>query len=256
MTLIEALLLSLVEGVTEFLPISSTGHLVLTANLLGIHQTAFVKSFEIIIQLGAILAVVALYAKSYFRNITVWRKVLLAFLPTGVLGFMLYSFIKESLLGNTAVTLVALFIGGIILMGIEKLPIEKETSHDEISEITDRQALAIGVFQSISMIPGASRAASTIIGGLIIGLKRKAAVEFSFLLAVPTMMAATGYDLVQSDFAFSQREWLLLGIGFSGSFVVAILAITFFLKYIKTHSLAVFGAYRVILALLYYIIIV
>lgn len=256
MTLVEALILSIVEGLTEFLPISSTGHLVLTADLLGIHQTEFVKSFEIIIQLGAILAVVALYAKTYLKSVKVWRKIILAFIPTGVLGFTLYSFIKDSLLGNTPVTLLALFLGGIVLMLIEKLPIEKETSHDEIGELTDRQALAIGVFQSVAMIPGVSRAASTIIGGLFMGLKRKAAVEFSFLLAVPTMLAATGYDLVKSDFAFSQREWLLLGIGLSGSFVVAILAITFFLKYVKSHSLAVFGAYRVILALLYYIVIV
>lgn len=256
MTLIQAIILAIVEGLTEFLPISSTGHLVLTANLLNIPQTEFVKSFEIIIQLGAILAVVFLYWQSYLKNLTVWRKIMFAFLPTAALGYLLYSFIKTYLIGNTAVTLLALFLGGIVLLFIDKLPVEKEAGYDDIVELTDRQAMTIGVFQSVSMIPGVSRAAASIIGGMLVGLKRKAAVEFSFLLAIPTMVAATGLDLYKSDFAFSSREWVIILVGIMVSFFVAILAIKFFLRLIKTHSFAPFGIYRILLALLYYLILV
>jgi len=254
MTIFQTLILAIVEGLSEFLPISSTGHLVLTAHLLNIEQTSFVKSFEIFIQLGAILAVVVLYAKTYLKSLRVWKKIILAFIPTGALGFLFYSLIKDYLLGNVLITLIFLFIGGIVLLFIDKLPIEKDTHTDEIAELTDRQALAIGVFQSISMIPGVSRAAATIIGGLVMGLKKKAAVEFSFLLAVPTMVAATGYDLVKSEFLFTSYEWILLFVGFFGSFVVAIFAIRFFLAVIKTHSLAPFGVYRILLACLYFLL--
>lgn len=255
MTLIQAIILAVVEGLTEFLPISSTGHLILTADLLNIPQTEFVKSFEIIIQLGAILAVVFLYWKSYLRSFLVWRKIALAFLPTAALGFLLYSVVKTYLIGNTGITLLALFLGGFVLLFIDKLPVEKEAGSNDIIELTDRQAMTIGVFQSISMIPGVSRAAATIIGGLLVGLKRRAAVEFSFLLAVPTMIAATGLDLYKSDFLFSSREWTILAVGVMVSFFVAVLAIKFFLKIIQTHSLAPFGVYRILLALIYYLLI-
>lgn len=256
MTLIQAIILAIVEGLTEFLPISSTGHLILTADLLHIVQTDFVKSFEIIIQLGAIMAVVFLYGKSYLKSLNVWRKIMFAFLPTAALGFLFYSLIKEYLIGNTTITLLALFIGGFVLLFIDKLPIEKEAGYDDIVELTDKQAMAIGVFQSISMIPGVSRAAASIIGGLVVGLKKKAAVEFSFLLAVPTMIAATGLDLYKSQFSFTSQEWIILLVGVMVSFFVAILAIKFFLKIIQTHSLAPFGIYRILLALLYFLIVV
>ena len=251
MTILQAIILAVVEGLTEFLPISSTGHLVLTANALSISQTEFVKSFEVIIQLGAILAVTVLYAKTYLANIKILKKLLYAFIPTGFLGFIFYPVVKDVLLGNTYITLAALFLGGIVLIFIEKLPLEKNSHTDDVQEITTRQAVLIGFIQSISMIPGVSRAGATIVGGLLVGLNRKAAVEFSFLLAVPTVLAASSYDLYKSGFSFTGEEWMLLGIGFLVSFIVAILAIKFFLGLIKHHSLAVFGAYRIILAVLY-----
>lgn len=251
MTILQSIILAIVEGLTEFLPISSTGHLVLTADLLGLTQTEFVKSFEIIIQLGAILAVVALYANTYLRSRKVLGKIFLAFLPTGILGLLFYPIVKGFLLGNTLITLIALFIGGIILIVIERLPLEKNAHTDEITELTSRQALSIGLFQAVAMIPGVSRAGAAIVGGVLLGLKRKAAVEFSFLLAVPTILAASGYDLYKSGLGFTPDEWTVLGVGFIASFIVAILAIKFFLAIIKNHSLAVFGVYRIILALLY-----
>lgn len=251
MDIFDALILSMVEGFTEFLPISSTGHLVLTANILGIAQTEFVKTFEIFIQLGAILAVVVLYAKTYFQNKKILRKIFLAFIPTGVLGFIFYPFVKDVLLGSPYITLAALFLGGIVLIFIEKIPFEKNTKTDEIEELSDRQSLAIGLFQSISMIPGVSRAAATIIGGLVMGMKRKPAVEFSFLLAVPTILAASTYDLYKTGFSFDQNEFILLAVGFIGSFVFALLAMKFFIALLKHHTLAVFGVYRIVVSVLY-----
>lgn len=202
------------------------------------------------------MAVVFLYWKSYLQNLKVWRKIAFAFFPTAALGFFFYSIIKEFLIGNTNITLMALFLGGFVLLFIDKLPIEKESGHDDIVELTDKQAMAIGVFQSISMIPGVSRAAASIIGGLVVGLKKKAAVEFSFLLAVPTMLAATSYDIYKSNFSFTNQEWIILLVGTMVSFFVAILAIKFFLKIIQTHSFAPFGIYRILLALLYFLIVV
>lgn len=254
MDFIQAAILSIVEGITEFLPVSSTGHLILTADLLKIPQTDFVKSFEIIIQLGAILAIVFLYAKTFFTNRTIWLRILIAFLPTALIGLTLYKLIKNFLIGNTLVTLAALFIGGIILIILELQ--NKKPTLDKIEKITLKQAFLIGVCQSISVIPGVSRAAATVAGGLLVGSNRKTAVEFSFLLAVPTMLAATGLDLVKSNFAFSQKEYLLLSVGLIGSFVVAIAAVKFLLKFIQTHTFIPFGIYRIILASLFWILVV
>lgn len=251
MTIFQALILSVVEGLTEFLPVSSTGHLILTSFALDISQTEFVKTFEIFIQFGAILAVIVLYGKSYLKNLKVLRKVFLAFLPTGILGLLFYPIVKNILLGNPYITLAALFIGGLFLIFIEKLPFEKNAKTDEIAELTDRQSLSIGIFQAFSMIPGLSRAAATIIGGLVMGLKRKPAVEFSFLLAVPTIFAASTYDLYKTGISFTQSEWTLLSVGFIASFIVSIFAIKFFIALVKHHTLAVFGYYRIALAILY-----
>lgn len=256
MDYLQAIVLSIVEGISEFLPISSTGHLVLTSKLLNIEQTEFVKSFEIIIQLGAVLAVVVLYWKTLLQSRKVWERILVAFVPTAILGFILYKVIKGFLLGNTAVTLWALLIGGILLILLELIYKEKEHHADSIEHMSLKQAFFIGVFQSFAMIPGVSRSAATIIGGLFLGAKRKAAVEFSFLLAIPTMLAATTLDMAKSSFAFTPYEFSLLAVGFIVSFIVAIFAVKFFLGFIKHHTLIPFGIYRIVLAIIFFIFII
>lgn len=249
----QAIIFSLVEGLTEFLPISSTGHLILTAKLLNIQQSEFVKSFEIIIQLGAIAAIVFLYFKKLTTSIKVIERVFIAFLPTIVIGFTVYKIVKDILLENPMVTVVSLLVGGIALTILELVYIEKEHHADALEYITRKQAFIIGLTQSISMIPGVSRAAATIVGGLFVGLKRKTAVEFSFLLAVPTMLAASTLDVVQSEFDFKTNELTLLTIGFIGSFIVAIFAVKFLLKFIQTHTFIPFGIYRIVIAILFWI---
>lgn len=252
MDIIASIVLGIVEGVTEFLPISSTGHLTLVANLLGITQTDFVKSFEVIIQLGAILAVVALYWRKLLTNLPVLKRVIVAFLPTAIIGLILYKFIKTYLLGNSLVVVWALFIGGLILIAFEIWHNKKPSDKSEIEQISYPQAITLGLCQSVAMIPGVSRSAATIIGGLALGIKRETIVEFSFLLAVPTMAAATGLDLLKSSISFSLNEWGLLFIGFSISFLSALIAIKSFLAYIQKHDFIAFGLYRIVIALAFF----
>jgi len=251
MDLLQALLLSIVEGITEFLPISSTGHLLLATNFLKIPQTEFVKSFEVIIQLGAVLSVVVLYWKKLVGNFKLWKNIIAAFIPTAVVGLVFYDFIKAVLFENILVVVAALFVGGIILIIIEKLFKEKDFAIDSVDKLTLKQSFLIGIAQSFSVIPGTSRAASTIIGGLLVGANRKVAVEFSFLLAIPTMMAATGLDLVKSEFNFSSNELMILGIGFIGSFITAMLVVKWFIKFVQTNNFFWFGVYRIVLALIF-----
>lgn len=254
MHIIDALILGVVEGVTEFLPISSTGHLILAAQLLKIPQSDFIKSFEIIIQLGAILAVVCLYYKSLFLNVKVIKKLIAAFIPTGILGLVFYELAKKFLLGNGHVVVWSLLIGGVFLIVFELLHREKETAIEEVASISTRQAVLIGVIQSIAIIPGVSRSAATIIGGLLLGLKRRTIVEFSFLLAIPTMLAATVLDLSKSEVHFSGDQMVFLVVGFVTSFVVALLAVKFFISYIQKHNFIAFGVYRILIALLFLIV--
>lgn len=253
---IQAIVLSLVEGFSEFLPISSTGHLILASDILKISQTDFVKSFEIIIQLGAILAIVFLYAGTLFTNKAVWLRIFIAFLPTFFIGFTLYKIVKDFLIGDTLITLTALFFGGIILIIFELLYKERDHHADKIEDLSLKQSFLIGLCQSCALVPGISRAAATVMGGLFLGAKRKTAVEFSFLLAVPTMLAASGLDLIKSNFIFSQNEYFLILVGFVGSFIVALMSVKFLLKFIQTHTFIPFGIYRIILALLFWLLIV
>jgi undecaprenyl-diphosphatase len=254
MNYLQTIILSVIEGLTEFLPISSTGHMILASEIMKISQSEFVKSFEIIIQLGAILAVVVLYWRRFLEGIRIWKVLLAAFLPAGILGFVLYKLIKHYLLGNVYVVLSALFIGGIVFIILEKYYSSKVSRIGEIRDLSLKNAFIIGLFQSVSMIPGVSRAASTIFGGLIVGLDRKSAVEFSFILAVPTMMAATALDLVKSNFHFSVSEISILLFGFLGAFATALFAVKFFLEYIKKHNFIPFGIYRIILAVLFWLV--
>lgn len=256
MNFLEAILLSVVEGISEFLPISSTGHLILTSNILKIAQTSFVKDFEIIIQLGAIFAIIFLYWQTLFKNKEVWKRIIIAFIPTGVIGFILFKLIKTYLLGNTYITLISLLTGGIALIILELIYKEKDHHADSIEKITFKNAFFIGIFQSIAVIPGVSRSAATIVSALFLGTKRKAAAEFSFLLAVPTMMAATGLDLVKSNFSYSANEWLIIFVGLIGSFLTAIIVVKLFLKYIQTNTFIPFGVYRIIAAILFYLTVI
>lgn len=253
MELWHSIILGVVEGVTEFLPISSTGHLILVSELLGIPHTDFVKSFEIVIQLGAIGAVLALYWK-VFLDVETLKKLLVAFIPTGIIGLLFYPLIKTYLLGESSVVLWALLLGGIALILFERRHTESADAGDGIGEISFKQAFGVGVFQAIAVIPGVSRAAATVVGGLALGLKRKTIVEFSFLLAVPTMLAATVLDLYKSQPLFSTHEITLFAAGFFVSFVVAMFAIKFLLKFIQTHSFTPFGIYRIAVALLFFLI--
>lgn len=251
MDFLQTIILSVVEGLTEFLPISSTGHLVLTSRLLNITQTEFVKSFEIIIQLGAIFAIIFLYWRTILENKKIWKIILTAFIPTAIIGFIFYKIVKVFFLGNPLITLLALFVGGIILIILEKLYKEKEHHVGSLEKISLRNAFLIGVFQSISIIPGVSRSGATIIPALLLGTKRKTAVEFSFLLAIPTMLAATTLDVAKNDFSFTSSELAILIVGFIGSFLVAILAVKFLLKFIQNHTFIPFGIYRILLAIIF-----
>ena len=255
MNLITAGILGIIEGITEFLPISSTAHMVLISNLMHLVQSEFVKSFEIIIQLGAILAVVVLYGRKYIRDWACIKKVIIAFIPTGILGFIFYKTIK-SLIGNQHVVLWALFLGGLGIIFFELIYRKKEIYEGDISVITNRQAFIIGLCQSASMIPGISRSAITVISGLAMGIHRKAIVEFSFLLAVVTMAVATVYDFSKNFNSFSVDQFDYLAVGFIVSFLTAILAIRFMVKYITDHSFIAFGIYRIVIAALFYLFII
>ncbi|MBI1825098.1 MAG: undecaprenyl-diphosphate phosphatase [Planctomycetes bacterium] len=254
MTILHSLILGIIEGLTEFLPVSSTGHLILVSQLFQPTHTDFLKSFEIIIQLGAIASVVSLYWRM-FLNWESLKKIIVAFIPTGIVGLFLYKIVKTYLIGNVTIVLWSLFLGGIFLIVFEKWRRLKATnravSPTNIKSITYRQAVIIGLCQSVAIIPGVSRSAATIVGGLALGLERRVIVEFSFLLAVPTMLAATGLDLVKNAGVFSNAQFGLLATGFMTAFIVAILAIKYFLRFVQNHTFIPFGIYRILVALLF-----
>ena len=254
MTLLDSVVLGIIEGITEFLPISSTGHLILASKLLEIPQTEFLKTFEISIQLGAILSVIILFWKS-FLQIEVVKRLLIAFIPTGIIGFLFYGLIKDVFLESEVVVLSALFLGGIALIVFELFHTERADAPESIEAIPYFHTALIGVCQGLAIIPGVSRSAATILGGLLLGVRRTTIVEFSFLLAVPTMLAATGYDVLKNASLFSLDNALVLGVGFITSFFVALLAIKFLLSYVKNHSFIPFGIYRIALALLFFFVI-
>ncbi|MEI6494604.1 MAG: undecaprenyl-diphosphate phosphatase [bacterium] len=245
MTIFQALVLGIVEGVTEFLPISSTGHMILVSHWLGLANTDFLKSFEIIIQLGAILSVVVYFWRRIFTDLEIWKKVITAFIPTGIIGFVLYKIIKQYLLGNTMVVLWALLIGGILIIVFEKRAAKLPVGRTELSY---KQSAWVGLIQSLAVIPGVSRSAATIVGGMALGVSRQTIVEFSFLLAVPTMLAATGLDLVKNYQLFSIDQLGVLSVGFISAFLVALASVKFLMTFVQKNSLAIFGWYRIVLA--------
>lgn len=250
MNFFDATILGIIEGLTEFLPISSTGHMILATEFLKPENPEFVKTFEISIQLGAILAIVFLYAKQFLKSLTIYKKLAVAFIPTAIIGLLLYKVIKNYLFSPEIVA-ISLMIGGVILLLLNKRLVSAPSKYDELEKISYKNAFFIGLFQSISVIPGVSRAAATIIGGIFNGYNKKQATEFSFLLAVPTMFAATGYDLLKTPANISSQELIILIFGAAISFLAAWFAVKIFLKIIEKWGFTFFGHYRIILGLLF-----
>lgn len=250
MNIFSAILLGLIEGVTEFLPISSTGHMILVSDILKLPNTDFLKSFEIAIQVGAIFAIIVVYTPRFLKNIRIYQLLLFAFLPAAIIGFLFYDFIKTYLF-NPAIVSATLITGGVFLVYFDRKIKNHSEKIEKLEEISSKDAFIIGLSQTLAMIPGVSRAAATITGGVLRGLSKKQAMEFSFLLAVPTMLAATGYDLIKTSSNYSTYEFGLLGIGSVVSFVSAWIAVRLFIKIIDKHGLAFFGYYRIILGVVY-----
>lgn len=248
MNILQTIILSIVEGITEFLPISSTGHLILTSQFLVIQQTEFVKSFEIIIQLGAILAVVVIYFKKLVLsfNFKLWKNIIISFAPSIIFGLLFYKTIKTYLIGNSIVVIISLLIGGITMIIFEKYYKPKR------KELTNFDYVKIGLFQILSMVPGVSRAFATIFGGMVVGMSREKATEFSFFLAIPTMAAASLLDLIKTDQSvWTSSNMQTLTIGFIGSFITAYIVVRWLIKFVQNNNFIVFGWYRIILALLF-----
>jgi len=254
MTIFDSIILGIIEGFTEFLPISSTGHLIVASEFLGIEQTTVTKAYEVIIQFAAILAVFFNYKDKFsIKKIDLWTKVFLAFVPIGVVGFIFSSQIKA--LFSINIVAVMFIVGGIIFLIVEKFFIKDKTHRiDNIEDITLKESMIIGFAQVFALVPGTSRAGSTIIGALLIGLSRKASAEFSFLLAFPVMSAVTAYDLLKHYKEFSDANFLTLGIGFVVSFLVAYITIKLFLKFLEKFTFIAFGIYRIIFGVVLLII--
>jgi len=251
MTIIEAIVLGMVEGLSEFLPISSTGHLILASALMKLKQTDAHKVFEVTIQSGAMLAVVFIYRRQLASRSELLKKLCFAFLPTGVLGFLLYKLVKS--LFQPSLVSYMLIAGGIAFIFIERYLKDRPASVASIEEISYRQAFTIGLIQSLSMVPGISRSGATIMGGLLTGLNRKDAAEFSFLLALPTMLAATAYDIYKNHALFNQGDWQNILVGFITSFIFAVIGIKWLLKFISSHTFIPFGIYRIAVGVLFLI---
>lgn len=246
MNIIQAIILAIIEGITEFLPVSSTGHMIIGSAMMGVEDSPYVKMFTVAIQFGAILSVVVLYRRRFFKTIDFYFKLLVAVLPALIIGFLAKDYI-DRLLENVIVVAVMLVLGGIVLLFVDKW----FTRSDIDLDVNYKEAFNIGLFQVIAMIPGVSRSAATIIGGLTQKLSRKAAAEFSFFLAVPTMFAATVYKMYEyhTETGFAASDWNLLIIGNIAAFVVAILAIKSFVNYVTKYGFKVFGYYRIIVGI-------
>lgn len=250
MNVLDAIFLGVVEGITEFLPISSTGHLILASELLHLDRTAFLSTFEVVIQMGAILAVVILYIRRFLVDWELNKRLIVGVIPALVVGGIFYPFIKH-LLDSPLVVVVSLLTGGVFIIGFEWLQEKKEKPITDLNQISYRTAFLVGLWQATAVIPGISRAAATILGGLLLGMRRTVIVEFSFLLAVPTMIAASTIDLYKNASAFTPAEFKLLAIGFLVACLVAMGAIKLFLRFVQSHTFIPFGIYRILIALLF-----
>lgn len=252
MTTLQAIILAIIEGITEFLPVPSTGHMIIGSSLMGIAEQPLTKTFTVAIQFGAILSVVMLYWKRFFNiNFQFYKRLLIAFIPAAILGKLLNDYI-DMLLENVLVVAVMLLVGGVIFLLLDKWFAKAEENGSDNLQ-SDKSAFLIGLFQCIAMIPGVSRSAATIIGGLTQKLNKKGAAEFSFFLAVPTMFAATVYkmyELYKLEGAFSSEEIKLIAIGNIVAFIVAAIAIKSFISYLTKHGFKIFGWYRIIVGAL------
>ncbi|MEI7675685.1 MAG: undecaprenyl-diphosphate phosphatase [Bacteroidales bacterium] len=249
MDLLQTILIAIVEGLTEYLPVSSTGHMIIAEKILNVPSTEFVKAFTVIIQFGAILSVIVLYWKRFLQSFDFYKTLLIAFLPAAVIGFLLNNYI-DKLLESVMVVAITLIIGGVLMLFVDKW----FSKIDDNQKITPKRAIIIGFFQCIAMIPGVSRSMATIVGGMSQKLSRKNAAEFSFFLAVPTMFAASSYKLLKlitnpQQLVILKENIGILVIGNIVAFVVAMLAIKFFIEYLTKHGFKVFGYYRIVVGL-------
>lgn len=257
MTTFEVIVLAIVEGLTEFLPVSSTGHMILTQGVLQIENSAFTKTFLINIQFGAIFAVVLMYFKRFFQTLEFYKSLFIAFIPAAVLGFLLNDFI-DALLESVPVVAVSLILGGFVLIWADKYFKDQNTKDQSLNNEEQnptypniKQSFIIGLAQCVAMIPGVSRSAATIIGGLSQQLTFKKATEYSFFLAVPTIFAAAAYKTLKNfDGINGSHDWLMLLLGNAVSFVVAIFAIRFFLDTLNKYGLRIWGYYRIALGII------
>ena len=248
MGILDSILLGIIEGFTEFLPISSTGHLIVASEFLKIDQTNVTKAYEVIIQFAAILAVLLTFKDKFHPSkIELWKKLILAFIPIGAVGFIFASQIKAMF--DIKIVAIMFIVGGIIFLIVEKFYTEKEHFIDDVEKVSYKQAFYIGLAQIAALIPGTSRAGSTIIGAMLVGLNRKASAEFSFLLAFPVMCATTGYDLLKHYKDFTDANLVVLGVGFVVAFIVAYITIKLFLKFLEKFTFVAFGIYRIIFGL-------
>ncbi|MCK9337198.1 MAG: undecaprenyl-diphosphate phosphatase [Arcobacteraceae bacterium] len=249
MGIFESIILGIIEGFTEFLPISSTGHMIIAADMMSIAENNMTSAFMIIIQFAAIWAVVFNYKDKFTpKKIELWKKIVLAFIPIGVVGFLFASTVKE--LFDSTVVAYGFIVGGIIFLIVEKYYKNEEHLIDDVEKVSYKQALYIGLAQIFALIPGTSRAGATIIGAMLVGLNRKASAEFSFLLAIPVMCATTGYDLVKHYDEFVGANLIVLAVGFVTSFIVAYITVKLFIKFLENFTFVAFGIYRIIIGLL------
>ena len=254
MNVLQAIIIAIIEGLTEFLPVSSTGHMILASSAMKIHDDEFVKTFEIVIQLGAVLAIALMYIKRFFQSVDIYIKLFIAFIPTAIIGFLAYDFIKAVLFDPIVVS-ISLIIGGVVLILIDRRVVNTQSKIKSLEQISNKNAFYIGLMQCLSMVPGTSRAAASIVGGVFNGFNKKQATEFSFLLAIPTMFAATGYDLLKTPISFSAYELKLLGIGLLVAFISAWFAVKIFLKIVENYGFKHFGYYRIAIGVVFLIFI-
>ena len=254
MDIIQAIIIGIIEGFTEFLPISSTGHMIVASKFLGIEESALMKAYEVIIQFAAILAVMLIYReKITLKKIDLWLKLLLAFLPLAIVGFIFKDVIKS--LFNVQTVAWMFIIGGIIFLIVEHFYKENESHTQDVEAVSYKQAWWVGFAQIFSLVPGTSRAGATIVGGLLTGMDRKTSSDFSFLLAIPVMGAVSGYDMLKHYQDFADANWGAFVVGFVVAFVVAYITVKLFLVFIQKFTFVPFGIYRIIFGIILLMII-
>jgi len=245
----QAVIIGIIEGFTEFLPISSTGHMIVASKFLGIEESALIKAYEVIIQFAAILAVMLIYReKISFKKIDLWLKLLVAFLPLAIVGFIFKDLIKS--LFNVQTVAWMFIIGGIIFLIVEHFYKESESHVNDVEDVSYKQAWWVGFAQIFSLVPGTSRAGATIVGGLLTGMDRKTSSDFSFLLAIPVMGAVSGYDMLKHYHDFANANWGAFVIGFIVAFVVAYITVKLFLVFIQKFTFVPFGIYRIVFGII------